>query len=461
MAVGRTVGRYGGRAVKSAAMAVLLFTALPAYRPTALTAQTPAQAPGQPESIDRVAAVVGDQPILFSEINERLQQSRSAGLQIPDDSAQLLALQRQVLQQMVDEEVLYQKAKKDTSITVTDAEVQSAVDQQYHNVRSQFPNDQAMITALHGAGWAGTEEYRRFLTEQSRREAWRDRFLAKMRQDGKLRSGTISEQEMRAFFDGALRSGQLDSVPPTITFHQIVVAPRASDSSRSAAARLADSVRTLIEKGADFATMARRFSDDPGSRDSGGALGFFRRGMMVRPFEEAAFALRPGVVSPVVVTEFGYHLIWVDRAEPGQVKARHILFAPAITQREQDAAHHLADSLAALVRAGASIDSLARRYGDSSEQRVVGPTDRTNLPPGYSAPLANVQVNDIVGPVALSPEQPLRTHWLIAKITDVLPKRLPSFDDVREIVRARLIEQKGIQNLLSDLRKQTYVDVRL
>src|SRR5207248_4561902 len=112
-----------------------------------------------PEMIDRVVAVVGDQAILYSEVNERLQQSRSAGMQIPEDSTALLALQRQILQQMVDEEVLYQKAKKDTAITVTDAEVQSAVDQQYHNVRNQFRSDQDMITALHGAGWGSTEEY--------------------------------------------------------------------------------------------------------------------------------------------------------------------------------------------------------------------------------------------------------------------------------------------------------------
>ncbi|HEY2806257.1 MAG TPA: peptidylprolyl isomerase [Gemmatimonadales bacterium] len=443
----------------------LLFVAAPVLAQTPAAAPAaPAPGPAQatsPELIDRVVAVVGDQAILYSEVNERLQQSRSSGMQIPEDSAGLLALQRQVLTQMVDEEVLYQKAKRDTSINVTDTEVQSAVDQQYHNVRTNFRTDQDMVTALHGAGWASTEEYRRFLTEQSRREAYRDRFLQKQRTDGKLRSGTISDREMRTFFDAALRSGQLDSVPPTITFRQIVIGPRPSDSAMSTAARLADSVKALIDKGADFAAMARRYSDDPGSRDSGGALGFFRRGMMVRPFEEMAFSLRPGIVSPPVHTEFGYHLIMVDRVQPGEVKARHILFAPVITAVEAGAARRLADSMVVLVRAGANMDSLARLYSDSSEQHVVGPTDRSQLPPGYAASLANVTVGEIVGPVALSPESPERTHYLVAKVTELLPKRLPAFEDVRELVRGRMVEQKGIQNLIADLRRETYVDTRL
>jgi peptidyl-prolyl cis-trans isomerase SurA len=446
------------RLLRRAGMATLVAGFLIASPSRRLAAQEPAP---RPELIDRIVAVVGDQAILLSEVNERIQQSRNSGLQIPDDSVQFLALQRQVLGAIIDDELLYQRARRDTSITVTDAEVQTAVEQQYRSVRGQFRSDAEFLTAIQAAGWGSIEEYRRYLSEQSRRSAFAERFVDKQRRDGKLRSGTVSEAEMRDLFAQAQRAGQLDSLPPTITFRQIVVAPKPSDAARAAAARLADSVHTALERGADFTEAARRFSDDPGSKDSGGALGFFRRGTMVRPFEEVAFSLRPGVISPVVRTEYGYHIIIVDRVQPGEIKARHILFAPVITAVEQAAARRIADSAATLLRAGANSDSLARVFGDSAEPHSIGPTDRTHLPQGYAAALAEVEPGQLVGPVALSPEAPERTRWLVAQVAEVRPKRVPTFEDVREQVRARLVDQKGYRNLIEDLKRQMYVDVRL
>ncbi len=423
--------------------------------------QLSAQAPPPHELIDRVVAVVGTQPLLLSELNDRINQARGSGLQVPTDSTQLLALQRQMLGAMIEDEVLYQQARRDTAITVTDAEVQTAVDQQYHTVRGNFHTEAEFVTALRGAGWGTAEEYRRFLSEQSRRSAYAERYVQKVRSDGKMRAGTISEAEMRQFFDAAVHGGQLDSLPPTITFRQIVISPKPSDSSRAVALHLADSVRTLIEHGADFATMARQFSDDAGSKANGGDLGFFRRGTMVRQFEEVAFQMRPGVVSPIVRTEYGFHLIWVDRIQTGEIKARHILFSPRITAIEQTAAHRLADSVALLLQAGGSLDSLVRMVGDSSEPRTIGPTNRDSLPLGYAEAMATAQDSQLVGPAAIPQDPPERTRWLLARVVDVKPRRVPAFDEVREQVRLRVIEQKGYRNLIEDLKKQTYIDIRL
>jgi parvulin-like peptidyl-prolyl isomerase len=134
---------------------------------------------------------------------------------------------------------------------------------------------------------------------------------------------------------------------------------------------------------------------------------------------------------------------------------------PKVTAVEQAAAHHLADSLAALIRAGASFDSLARLYSDSNESRVIGPTNRDSLPPGYAEALAQSAKDQFVGPAPLTTDPPERTRWLIARVMDIQPKRLPTFEDVREQVRQRLIEQKGLANHIADLKRQTYVDLRL
>jgi peptidyl-prolyl cis-trans isomerase SurA len=435
-----------------AALAWLLLASLPA-------GQLAAQATG-PELVDRIVAVVGDRPILLSEIDEAINVARGQGLQVPEDSTQLHDLRRQFLEDLVNEEVVYQRSRRDTSITVTEAEVQSSVDEQYRRVRANFRSEPEFRTALQGAGMGTPEEYRRFLTDQSRRQAYAQKYIQKLRSDGKLRAGTISEAEMRAMFDQATRGGDLPRLPPTVTFRQIVVAPRPSEPARQRAIQLADSLRTAIERGADFATLARRFSDDEGSKPGGGDLGFFRRGIMTRPFEEVAFAIRPGVVSPVVRTEFGYHLILVDRIQPGEVKARHILIAPVITAVEAAAARARADTVATLLRAGAGMDSLTRVYGDSSEPRVIGPTNSDSLPPGYAQALSGATAGQIVGPAPMNPELPERTRFLVALVTSAQPARASSFEDVREQIRTRLIEQKGMTHLFEDLRRQAYVDVR-
>ncbi|MFI5207606.1 MAG: peptidylprolyl isomerase [Gemmatimonadales bacterium] len=426
-----------------------------------LSAQQPAPDTAHaPQLIDRIVAIVGDRAILLSEVDEKINEARQQGLQVPQDSAQIELLRRQMLSNAIDEELVYQQARRDTTISVTDAEVQTAVDEQARSVRAQFHSEAEYRAALQGAGLT-PEEYRRRLTDEQRRTAFVQRYVSHQRQEGKLRPGTVSEAEMRTFFNEMKAAGRLGRLPPSITFRQVLISSRSSVAERAAAFARADSVRVAIERGADFSDMARRFSDDPTTKANGGDLGWFRRGQMVRPFEEAAFGLRPNTPSPVVQTEYGYHIIMVDRVQTGQVKARHILFAPAVSDSERMAAHRIADSVAVLLRAGVSADTLAKLYGDSGESVVVGPADRTQLPPGYSQALATATAGEIIGPAVLDPETPDRPRYLVAKVSDAQAEREPTFEDKREDVRSALLDQRGLQHLLEDLRKQTYVSVRL
>lgn len=432
----------------------LLLSAYPLNRLSAQQQQQPT------ETVDRVAAIVGDRVILLSEVDEALQQMRAQGMPVPEDSAGLLAARREFLAQLIDDEVLFQRARQDTTITVTDQEVAQGVEEQVQQVRRQFRTEAEFRTALAGSPYGTIEEYRRFLTEQQRRSAYVTRYVQKQQQSGALRGGSVSDEDLRRNYQEMLAAPNHPRRQPSITVRQIVIAPLIRDSSRAVALAQAESVRVELERGADFATMARRFSDD-GSREAGGDLGFFRRGMMVRPFEQMAFSLRPGVVSPVVTTQFGYHIIQVDRIQGAEVKARHILFSPDVLPADLAAARARADSLATLVRAGASADSLARVYGDTSEPRSLGPLDRSRLPPVYGEALAEATVGSVVGPVAAEPATPERTRFLVLQVADLQPERDYTFEEAKEELRTRLLRQQGIQNLVNDLRRRMYVDVRL
>jgi peptidyl-prolyl cis-trans isomerase SurA len=429
-------------------------------------AAAPVPLPAQqgPQLVDRIAAVVGDRVILLSEVDEEISQRRNQGLQVPEDSAALAELRRRVLGEMVDLEVVYQAARRDTTIQVTDAEVQSAVDEQYRQVRGQFRSEQEFRAALQQAGWATPEEYRRWYADQQRRETYRQRFLEKQRSEGKLRPAPVSDEDLRQAWQEAREAGQIPRRPPTITYRQVVIVPRPTDSAVAAARVEAESALAELRRGTDFATLARRRSDDPATREQGGDLGWFRRGVMVKEFEDAAFGLRGGEISPIVRTSFGFHLILVERVQPAEVKARHVLITPVVSEADLAAARGLADSVAALLRAGHPADSLARLYGDTAEPSEVGPVNRNQLAqvaPALASAFQHAQAGQVIDPFPINPETPSRTRFVAALVTDIQPERDATFEELREQVRQSVSQNRAVRDLFDRLRRQTYVNLRL
>src|SRR5690606_40613438 len=145
------------------------------------------------------------------------------------------------------------------------------------------------------------------------------------------------------------------------------VAPRASDSARAVARERALEILDELRRGGDFEALARRHSDDPGTKDQGGNLGWFRRGDMVPAFDSAAFSLPPGQLSGVVETNYGFHIIRVDRVRGSERQARAILIRPALTDAAIARAPELAAPGAERARAGAATEEPATRVGHADD----------------------------------------------------------------------------------------------
>nr|MBA3554032.1 peptidylprolyl isomerase [Gemmatimonadales bacterium] len=273
--------------------------------------------------VDRVVAVVGNRPVLASQVDEELFSRQAQGIKLPDTPEGLDAVRRQVVSSIIDEELLVQQAARDTAITVTDQEVADGVEQQVRKVRDNFQSEVDYRNELKKAGFQTPEEYRRWLSDQQRRAALQNRLIDKLRTDGKLKPVAPTEEEMKAFFE--TQKGSLGNRPATLSFRQIAITPKPTAAAKARSRAQADSIVLELRKGADFATAAKRFSHDPGSREQGGSLNWFRRGVMVPEFERVAFALRPGTISDPVESPFGYHIIQVERVQPAEVQARHIL----------------------------------------------------------------------------------------------------------------------------------------
>jgi len=424
-----------------------------------LVAAAPAAAQQASIVVDRVVGVVGNKPLLASQVDEELFSRQSQGAQLPtEDSVAMHQLRTQVLNDLIDQEVLVQAALQDTAVKVTDQEVAARVEQQIKRVRQGFTSEIDYRNELRKAGFGSPEEYRRWLTEQQRRGALQEALLASMRNDDKLKPVTPTEQQMRDFYDE--HKASLGKRPATISFRQIVVAPQADSASKAAARALADSIAAALREGADFATAARRFSQDPGSKEQGGDLGWLRRGPPLAPeFEKAAFALPVGVISNPVESPFGYHIIQVKRAQPAEIDVRHILIMPTVTNADAEAARLLADSLAAAIRNGASFDSLQRSLHDPAEEKEAKQVPFAQLPPIYQQGLAAAD-SGMVMPVFVLEAPSNRSKYVVAYVFGRSPEGDMTYEDVRDGIRSRLSRQLAEQRYIQQLRRSSFVEVR-
>jgi len=430
------------------------------FAPLALGAQVPATAtravpPSLP--IDRVVAIVGEQPVLWTEVLTAINQRRAQGLQVPPDSAGQTALAKSVLNDLVDEEILVQKAKE-LKLEVTDADITAAADRQIKTVRSQFKSDEEYRTELRNAGLGTAEEYRKGLIDQYRRQNLQQKAFAELRKRAK--PANVTEEEVTAAFERS--RSDLQKRPATVTFRQIIVAPKASAPAKAKAKARADSLLAEIRKGGDFELIAKRESMDPGTKQLGGDLGWNRRGSgLVPEFEQMMFALRPGDVSPVIETAFGYHIIRVDRVQSAEVKARHILIAPVIDSADVAAAKVEADSVAAQWRRGVSYDSLLAKHHDATEEKgVLQPFTRDSLPVSYQAALTGAKPGTITNPFQLTNPRGAPKFAVLQVVTAT---EAGEYDpaEVRDQIRAQLSDERSIRALLDELRKQTYVSLRM
>ncbi len=439
---------------------IALLLALPA----ALQAQGQAPAPSfrcdtSSVTVDRVVAVVGDAPILASQVEEEIFTQRAQQGPLPSTLPEFQALCRQVVKDLVDAELLVQVAQRDTAIKVTDQEVADGVDQQYRNVRQRFQNEVDFRNELVRSGFQTPEEFRRYLSDAQRKQAFRQRLMDKLRGEDKLKPVQPTEAEMRTYFDQF--KGQLPQRPATISFRNIIVAPRPSEAARARARVQADSIVVELRKGADFASAAKRFSQDPASREQGGDLGWFRRGQMVPEFEAVAFRLRPGVVSDPVETPFGFHVIQVQRIQPAEVQARHILLMPDIEPADADSARALADRVGVALQGGAPFDSLARLHHDAGEEREADDVPVTQLPEEYRNGIGSADSGSTVPVFPIRAQLGVRRKYVVLQVTSRRGEGAIRYEDVKDQIRKNLGNDLAIRRYIERLRRSTYVDIRL
>lgn len=431
--------------VGSAALATA--SSLSAQQPTPPVTQASTRV-----SLDAVVAIVGDQPIMRSDVDERLLQEEQAGRVLPNDSSAARAV---VLRDLVDEELIAQKATE-LKITVEDADITPSVDAQIKQVRARFPTETEYRNTLAQEGMGTPEEYRKYLMDTYRRQALYQRTMDQLRQDNKFLPVPVSDSEVAAAF--AHDSANMPKRGPTVTFRQIVVAPQASAQEKEVARVKAESLLAEIHRGADFATLAKRESMDETTKQNGGDMGWSRRGDNLPEIDRWLFVLPPDQVSPVIESPLGYHLLMVEREQPGEVKWRQILIAPRIDSADVARAQRRADSVVTLWKAGTPFDTLAQRYHDYAhheETALLVPFVRDSLPASYQKALAGHKAGDIVS--FQLPWTPGVPKFAVVRLESVDENGARTLAEMRQYERNALEQAGGVRRYLDGLRKTTYV----
>jgi peptidyl-prolyl cis-trans isomerase SurA len=409
--------------------------------------------------LDRVVAIVGDVVITQSALQEKLIQKRQEGATFPTDSAAFHTFVIGVVNELIDEELLLGKGKE-LKIEVPDADVNNTVDKQIKDIRARFGSEAEYRAELQKAGLGTPEEFKRYRTDEVRRAETITRTVRKLREDGKIVQANVTDAEVQEAYDR--NRATLPKREASVTWRQIIIAPKPTPAAKERARAKAESLLVELHTGADFEMLAKRESMDPGSRDNGGDLGWNRRGRMVAEFDRWMFALPPGQISPVIETPFGYHIIRVDRVQPGEVKARHILIAPKVDSADVARAGLTADSVAAAWKAGAPFDSLAKKhhdFGSAEETTLLTPFPRAQLPQAYQTAFGDKKAKDFVV-FQIPGNATVPGKFVVAQLASVEEGGDLTLAEVKERFRARLAEEGGIKRLMDSLRKGSYVSIR-
>ena len=408
------------------------------------------------EIVDGVVAVVGDEIILYSELQKTLNNEmmqRNMSLQSPRN--QLLALRQEVIEGMVDDRLLLEKARQD-SLQIDMREVDTELNNQIGQVRQQAGSDEAYRQELATYG----------ISELELRNMWRDMIVKDFLKQQLLMTMTrhisVTPQEIEGWFEANRDS--LPEIPAEYKISHILLYPRVSDEKKAVAREKLQGIIDRVKAGEDFATLAREYSEDPGSAENGGSLGFFRRDSgFIAEFVNAAFALQKGEVSGIVETVYGFHIIKCDDIRGDQISASHILIRLVPDDTDNQVLIDQLNGIRERILSGeVTFDDMATQFSEDENSNELGGKLRwltsDEIIPVFRDEADKMKVGDISEPFQS------QSGYHIIKLDDIKPAHTMNIRSDRATVEELLRQQKTLseyERVLNELRSDTYIEVRL
>ncbi len=404
------------------------------------------------EVLDKIAAVVDNEIIMESELEFQMNLYAAQRKINPNTPG----LKNEVLNAMIEDKLVYAQATLD-SINVSEEEIKNKIDYQISTFMQQYGSKEK-VEDVYGMS---IEKMKRELHDDVKKNLMSQRL-----QEKKFGSVDATRREVEDFYNKFKDS--LGVIPEKIQIAHIFRNPKATEIMKQKYKEKAQAILDSIKAGADFAVMAKKYSEDPGSASQGGDLGFVKRGVFYPEFEAAAFALEPGQISEVIESPVGFHIIEMIERRGESIHTRHILIKiKNDEQADLKAIEFLSNVRDSIIKGDGTFAEYAKKYSEDKDTQPFGGELGTfylnQLDKSMLDVISNLKEGDLSFPKRIDFGKGSYGYHIVH-----LEKRIPQHivdlnKDYPELKKLadQYKKQEFYQNWITELKKKIYWQVRI
>lgn len=407
--------------------------------------------------IDKTIAIVGAEYITLGELESQVQTMKAQGMASDKN------MRCELFEQMLQSKLFLMQARVD-SLTVNQEMVQAELSQRIDNVRTALGGDENVADYFGKPIYKLRQEWNAQLEEMSLTQQEQQQIASAIPE--------LTPYDVKGYID-TVDTEILPEIPAKYQMSQICVYPDREAANLAIKEKLLD-LRARIINGEKFSTLARLYSEDPGSARKGGELGMASKSIFWPAFSDAAMALKPGMISQIVETPDGFHIIEVLDKKGDMFNARHILLKPRYTAEDRDRAFARLDSIrTAIDTSGITFEMAARFYSEDLATRtnsgqMADPNtgsayfDIDQIKPQDYAAVKNLKIGEVSRPIeSLDNEgRDGNTVYKIIRLDRIVPAHVATFEndytDLYNIVRS-IKQQEALGRFVSEKIKETYI----
>ncbi|MBW6516316.1 MAG: peptidylprolyl isomerase [Candidatus Cloacimonetes bacterium] len=396
------------------------------------------------ELVDQIVAKVGREVILRSDLVRQMQQMEQLGL-LEQEMTEL-----DMINEMVESRLILQTAK-DKNYRLDEYRIRQMIDTQINNQISRIGSETLLRAELQKAGMS-LSDLRDYYDQMIREQRLREMIIQNEITD----RVHITEAEVEEYYYDNIEELplRLEMIELGLIRKEIIASERTKKRVLAEINRIYDRLR----EGEDFGALAKEYSDCP-SAERRGDLGFFGPGTMIKEFEDVAFALKPGEISRVVETQFGYHIIKMEERDEEDIRVRHILKMIEPTDEDITQIMTTMEDLLVSLRDGADFQELATTYSDddTAEQGgIIGEFPDNEFPEMFNSYINSLEIGEYTDIIREG-----NNLFVFTKVR-IIPQRVYQLDEIREELREFLHTHKQIEHFdrwIKNLRDNSYVEI--
>ena len=409
--------------------------------------------------VDKTIAVVGNEMISLSQLEQEILYMRMSGMNSDRN------MRCEQLERMLESKLFLMQARID-SLTVNQEMVNSSLEQRMDQVRTNFGGDDEVEKFYGKPMYKLRQEWHQQLEDMTLTQQMQSQIASKVPE--------LTPHDVKEYLSET-DPADLPVVPVKYQLSQICIYPDREAANLAVKEKLLN-IRERIINGEKFSTLARIYSEDPGSARKGGELGMASKSIFWPAFSDAAMALKPGVISQIVETPDGFHIIEVLDKKGDMFNARHILIKPQYTEQDKEKAFKTLDSLKTEIENNAvtfqlaakfySQDALSKTNGGQMADPNTGSAyfEIDQLKPEDYAAIKNLKEGEISEPVQSKDNEGRdgNTVYKIIRVDKIIPAHVASFDeDYSDLLNEAKMKKQNevIDDFINSKLKTTYITI--